>query len=198
MTDTKQKKFDISDQDIYSAMEKIPGYLDITPGDFKELYKIVYHETVARIVNSLTAEALMSSPVITVPSDTLARHAAKIMAEKNISGVPVVDEANQMIGMLSERNFLGHMGAEQCQSFLEILAQSTEDQNYMVNTLQEKTAFDIMTSPVISVSPTTPLSDITHLFKIKRIKRVPVVDQEGALVGIISREDIIHTSLLQP
>ena len=60
----------MSDEDILDAMKSIPGYLDITPGDFKEIFNYAYGYAIERIAQSLQAKDIMTSPAQTVFEDT--------------------------------------------------------------------------------------------------------------------------------
>jgi CBS-domain-containing membrane protein len=61
---------DISDEDIYSAMKAIPGYLDITPGDFKEVFRLAYQHAIDRFARSVKAKDVMTRNVIYVTRKT--------------------------------------------------------------------------------------------------------------------------------
>ena len=78
----------ISDDDVYEAMKDIPGYLDITPGDFKELYQLAYGHAVSRITQSVRARDIMTGKVIRVREEDLLKDVAELMARSGISGLP--------------------------------------------------------------------------------------------------------------
>lgn len=82
---------DISDDDIYDAMKEIPGYLDITPGDFKEVFRFAYQHAVERL-SSVKAGDVMVTEVVSVTRKTPLDQVAAVMARHGISGVPVVEE----------------------------------------------------------------------------------------------------------
>jgi CBS-domain-containing membrane protein len=82
---------DISEQDVLNAMKAIQGYLDITPADFKEVYRVAYSLATDRILNSLTAGDVMTTTVHCVGVEMDLVQAATLLAEKGISGAPVVD-----------------------------------------------------------------------------------------------------------
>lgn len=107
----------------------------------------------------------MTKDVVTVTPDTSLRNVAKILAEKHISGVPVVD-GGKVVGILSEADILkaGDM---------------------------EKTAADAMVKEVITVGPEACVPDVAKILSERGIKRVPVVDKSGKLLGIISRADVV-------
>lgn len=188
---------EISDKDIYEAMKEIPGYLDITPEDFKELYELVYRHTLERISQSVKANAIMTREVVTVKPDTLIKEAANIMAAQEISGVPVIDKDSNVVGMLSERDFLSRMGGGGTKTFMNVVAQCLAGKGCAALAIRAKKVEDIMTSPAITVNENTRSLEIAGLLKERGINRVPVIDQRGCLVGIISREDIVNTPLVK-
>lgn len=110
-----------------------------------------------------TAGEIMSAPVHTVSADDTLGHVASLMRSKGISGVPVVDAAGVLLGLVSEFDLLAKTGS---------------------------TAADVMTANVISVSVGTPIADVRHLLVDRRIHRVPVV-VHGELVGVVSRGDVV-------
>ena len=189
--------FEISDQDIFDAMKEIPGYLDITPGDFKDLYALVYRHTLQRISESVKSVDIMTKDVVTVGSDTHVEEAAGLMAEKGVAGVPVVDSDNHVVGVLSEKDFLSRMGSGNTKSFMDVVARCLQQKGCAAMAIREKYVADIMTSPAITVGEDMNSMQISALLREKKINRVPVIDKQGCLVGIISREDIVHTPLVK-
>jgi CBS domain-containing protein len=116
----------------------------------------------------LIGELMTKSP-ITVREDTSVKDALRLLATYQISGLPVVNEQNSMVGIMSEYDLLAKEG---------------------------RTVGDIMTRSVISVTPDTPVELVSHLLTDHRIRRLPVL-REGKLVGIVSRSDIIRMMSLQ-
>ncbi len=188
---------EMSDQDIYEAMKEIPGYLDITPGDFKDLYKLVYRHTLQRISQAVKANDIMTRAVVTVTQETPVKMAAELMAVKEVSGVPVIDKDNKVVGVLSERDFLSRMGGGGTKNFMTVVARCLEAKGCAALAIREKSVKDIMTSPAVTVNSHAQSLDIGALLKKKGINRVPVIDQKGRLIGIISRGDIINTPLIE-
>ncbi|MGB9878201.1 MAG: CBS domain-containing protein [bacterium] len=112
-----------------------------------------------------TAKDIMTKEVITVKPSTTRNELAKLLSERNISGVPVMDEEGCcVIGVVTEADLLKKCG---------------------------ETVGEIMTKEVISVSEDTPIEEIAKILAEKGIKRVPVL-KEGKLVGIVSRADIVR------
>ena len=130
----------------------------------------------------------MVRDVVTVRPDMDVADAIKLLSEHDVSALPVVDEAGNLVGILSEADLIHRVeiGTEKRRPWwLEaVTGASTLAEEFAKS--HGKKVGEIMTSGAISVSEDTPLSEIAALFERKRIKRVPVV-KDGKLVGIVSR-----------
>jgi CBS domain-containing membrane protein len=183
---------DISDNDIYSAMEQIRGFIDISPAAFREIYTVAYRVAISRIQNSIRADQVMSRPVVHVRVDTSLLEAAEVMAQNEISGVPVVDDALRVVGVLSEKDFLRQMKGPDPLSLMALIAECLNRKGCLALSLSNRPARQIMSSPAMTVKPETTLAEIADLFGRKQINRTPVVDDQGCLVGIITRSDLVQ------
>ena len=124
----------------------------------------------------MRAMDIMTSEVITVDENASVMAVAKLLAERGISAVPVVDQDNRVIGMVSEGDLLHRTesGTERRRSWwLEMMASTNQLAGDYIKSHSAKVK-DLMTLDVISVSDTTPLADIAILLEANRIKRVPV------------------------
>lgn len=142
----------------------------------------------------MQARDVMVSPVITVRKASTVRDVAKILLEKRISAVPVVDNAGKVAGIVTEGDLMHRVeaGTERHYSwwayFLSGDAALATD--YVKS--HAKKVEDVMTCDVITAAPETPLHEIAMLLEKHQIKRVPIVDKAGDLVGIVSRSNIIQ------
>lgn len=191
---------DISDDDVYEAMKKVEGYLDITPSDFKLLYGMAFRHAVLRLTQAVKASDVMTREVTFVSKNTPLVEVAQIMAAQNISGVPVVDAEKKVIGVISEKDFIFHLGGENIRSFMGVVVHCLKTKGCVALPMRRQKAEDIMTYPAITVKEDTSTSEVTEILATKNINRVPVVDQEGKLIGIIARTDMVQTfcTLLVP
>ncbi len=118
-----------------------------------------------------TAEDIMTERVITTTVSATVSEVAKLLTRNAISGVPVVGEGEaaglrtKVIGIVTEADILGKPAEAPVES--------------------------LMTRTVITVKPQTPVSEIVNYLAARNIKRVPVVNDAGHLVGIVSRADVI-------
>ncbi|RJQ51243.1 MAG: CBS domain-containing protein [Nitrospiraceae bacterium] len=183
---------DVSDEDIYAAMKEIPGYLDITPGDFREVYQTAYRHALKRITGSVKARDIMTKKVFSVRRSAPLEEVADMLAREKIAGAPVIDENGKVAGVISEKDFLSRMGIKDPGTFMGVIAQCLKGKGCVAISIRAKKAEDIMTSPAITVSEDTPLQKIAGIFTEKNINRVPVTDSKGRLTGIVSRADILR------
>jgi CBS domain-containing protein len=186
---------DVSDQDILEAMRDIPGYLDITPGDFKELYLKAYQHALTRLTSTRLAGDVMTREVASVHGNTPVQEAAQVMAARGVSGLPVLDGSDRVAGVISEKDFLALMGAGQTKSFMAVVAECLMARGCVAASLRGRHAEDIMSAPAITVGPETSVRDIAALFTTRGINRAPVVDETGRLLGIVSRADLLRAGL---
>lgn len=189
----KQSPIDISEADILEAMSAIDGYIDITPADFIEIYRVSYHHALNRLANKRTAKDVMSRPVIYTRINALLGDAAGTMAENNITGLPVMDVFSKVVGVLSEKDILREAGISVNQSFMAILSRCMNHSGCMISSLNTRKVGDIMTTPAITVNENTPLSEIAAIFNCQKINRVPVLDKNSDLCGIVTRSDIVQS-----
>jgi CBS domain-containing protein len=141
----------------------------------------------------MRAMDVMTSKVITVDENATVSHAAKLLAEHGISAVPVVDNDNRMIGMISEGDLLhrAETGTARRRSWwLEMVSSTNQLAGEYIKSHSGKVK-DAMTRDVLSVTEETPVADIAVLLETNRIKRVPVL-RDGKLVGIVSRANLVR------
>jgi CBS domain-containing membrane protein len=101
----------ITDEDIVVAMKKIPGYLDITPSDFMEIYRVAYDHALHRLKHAITAEQIMTRQVVTVQETAPLTEVVRLLADHDISGMPVIRPDRTIAGIISEKDFLSKWGA---------------------------------------------------------------------------------------
>lgn len=188
---------EVSDSDIYEAMKDVQGYLDITASDLKEVYRHAFRHAIERLSRAVKAADIMTKVVYFVRTQTPLKDVAMIMAEKKISGVPVIDETGSVAGVISEKDFLSRMGAADTAHVMGIIAACLEGKGCVALPIRNKKAADIMASPAITVHEDTSGFEIIDLFNQKNINRVPVVDRSGKLIGIVSRADILRAQLIR-
>jgi CBS domain-containing membrane protein len=186
---------EIKEEDILEAMRAIPGYLDITPGDFKEVYRLAFQHALERLSREVTAAEIMTTGVVTVAPGTPVAEVAAAMGRRGVSGVPVVDAGNKVVGVISEKDFLTRMGVQDAKNFMSLVANCLMTKDCMALPSECALARDLMNSPAVTVAPNTPVKEIARLLTQKSINRVPVTDPAGRLLGLVSRADIVKATM---
>lgn len=118
------------------------------------------------------------------PSATLAE-AARLMIEHRISGLPVVAEGGQLVGIISEGDFLRRKEGERMQWTEAFLSDGNN-----IGDLSSRRVEDIMSKDPTSAGVKTPLAEIVDAMERHNVKRLPIVDN-GRVVGIVSRANLL-------
>jgi CBS domain-containing protein len=141
----------------------------------------------------LVAADVMTTDVITVTPETAVRDVATLLHSKRISGVPVVDAAGQILGIVTEGDLVLReaIAGEHPRSWWLTLFDNPNVLARDYAKTHGRFARDIMTTSVISVGPTATLPEIAKTLERRRIKRVPVI-KDGLLIGIISRSNLLQ------
>lgn len=142
--------------------------------------------------------AMNKQPYFVHSSDSI-REVAQILATNKTSGVPVVDDHMKVIGFISDGDIMKYIGRSEG-AVLDatlMLYRATDDENFMqrVAELLDLNVMRIATKGAISVESGSELDEACRLLAEKRIKKAPVVNEDGTLVGSLSRSDVIRSTM---
>ena len=143
----------------------------------------------------MQAKDVMTAPAITVGPDTSVEEVARVLLDKRVSAVPVVEAAGALVGIVSEGDLMrrAESGTEGRRSWwLSLVGQEPDARARAYVKTHGRHAKDIMSPRVAMVTTATPLQDIAAILEKRHIKRVPVVDEAGRVVGIVSRANLLH------
>lgn len=133
-----------------------------------------------------TVKDVMTARVISVSKDTTFREMAAALHEYRVSAFPVVDDDRKVIGVVSEADMLNKEAlVDEAGGFGGILHRRDQAKARGI------TAGDLMTTAVVAVRPEDTVEHAAKLMYDRRVKRLPVTDESGRLVGIISRGDVL-------
>ncbi len=132
---------------------------------------------------------VMTKNVLSITKYESIIQVANILTDKNISGLPVVDKENKVIGIITQADILSMVGVSREHTFKDLL-------KYMLGErLPERRigdlVGDIMTSPALTIKPDTNVAEAVKIMDEKRIRRLTVVDENSKLIGILTRADIL-------
>lgn len=122
------------------------------------------------IFQDLNVSDIMTTNVVTLLPDRKVARAKEIMKIQQISGIPIVDKNKKMLGIITVQDIVNALEYDKIEEPLS----------------------SMMSSPVISVTPEELVSEVVEKFNTFKLHRFPVVDKKNKLVGIVTREDILH------
>jgi CBS domain-containing protein len=132
---------------------------------------------------------LMTTDVITVGPDAPLKEAARRMVEAGVSGLPVTDESGVLIGVITEADFVASEAGRRAPRRAGLLRHWLKEEKTLP---AAQNVGDVMTKEVTTLNAEADHAEAARTMQKAGIKRIPVVDGEGALKGIISRSDILR------
>ena len=151
--------------------------------------------TPAPVRQLLVARDVMSKPPICVHPDATVREVAKILEENEISGLPVVDEQERPLGVISRTDLLrgileGAPGRRPDESFLELLS-ADEASPFSIDFEEFGPADEWMTPDPVTAPLDAPLAALARAMTEERVHRVVVVDRDGRVAGMVTTLDLL-------
>jgi len=148
----------------------------------------------------MTVKEIMTRSVISVRREDTLQDVARLLTDFRISGLPVTDGQNRVVGMITEGDLIRFARNRQIPIVLDMLGNGVYVNYEPPTSLEEQIAeatglrvAEVMTRKVTTVTPETPVEEAAQLMVNRKIKRIPVVDADGTLVGIVSRADIVRS-----
>lgn len=145
---------------------------------------------------------IMTTKLITVGPKASVRDVAEILVNHKISGVPVVDEEGKILGIVSEGDLLCKATSPEIPDGLCILGavifySGVREYRRAFKKLAAMDAEEIMTAEVVNLPPDAEVGEAAKIMQEKHIKRVPIVDKQNHLLGIVTRQDIVKMLLAE-
>jgi CBS domain-containing protein len=160
-----------------------------------------YRDLVARLAadpprsrrtwHRLQVRDVMTTDVATVDMTAPYKQVARVLAERSVTAVPVLDQAGHVLGVVSEADMLckQERGHRATSSGTRLRTRSDRAK------AAAHTAAELMTTPPVTIHPDAYLGAAARLMNDRRVKRLPVVDSFGRLLGIVSRHDLLSVFL---
>jgi CBS domain-containing membrane protein len=180
----------IDEEDLRAALADLKGYVDITEEDLMKIYTSALRYARKRSMVTIPVSDLMTRDVVTINREADLKEAARRLSGLRISGMPVVDADNRVLGIISEADILSLAGVKKGHTFKDVLRHVLGEP--LPVRKKGNTVGEVMSSPAITTDPDRDIRDVASILDEKRIKRLPVVDEEERLVGIIARADIVR------
>ncbi|MBS4537431.1 CBS domain-containing protein [Clostridium sp. D2Q-11] len=144
----------------------------------------------------MKAKDIMTTEVITVLEDETIENVTELLIKNKISGVPVINEDNEVVGIVTETDLIFKDKDVHIPSYVPllggfILLESVKKFEKQLKKVAAYKVKDVMSTPVIKVYEEDEVRKVVNMMLDRRINRVPVIDKEGKLKGIIARSDIL-------
>lgn len=138
----------------------------------------------------MNVHEVMTKNVIAVEPETPLKKVAELLVEHGISGLPVVDAEGVVLGVVSEADFLAKAPTPKKS---RLLAWLLDDADLWRDKLTARTSGEAMTAPAVTIGPDRDIAEAARLMSRHDVNRLPVVDDQGKLVGIVTRADLVRT-----
>lgn len=150
----------------------------------------------------LVADVMTRDPVVAQPKTTL-QQAINILAENRISGLPVVDDTGTLVGVISESDLLWQETGVTPPPYIVLLdsvifLQNPATYEKDLHKAMGLTVGEVMSDQPITVQDDQSLKDAARLMHEKNVRRLPVLNDDDKLVGILTRGDIIRSMAARP
>lgn len=143
-------------------------------------------------MQNATVADVMTTPVLTARPAMPLKELARVLAEHNLSALPVLDAENRVIGMVSERDLLPKQAHPIPDARRWWQRRRTREQ---IRRAEGDTVGHVMTEHPVTIQPSATLAETARRLTEYELKHLPVIDNNGALIGIVSRADLIRTFL---
>ncbi|MBI1424923.1 MAG: CBS domain-containing protein [Gammaproteobacteria bacterium] len=187
---------ELQPQDFKHALQELDSYIDVTLEDLMQIHQMAEKHAQLRQAEQLKVSDIMTKNVATVHPETSLRDAARLLLERRISGLPVTDAQDRLVGIVTEADFLCAMGIA-CHHPAHNLWQTLEAMFRHQHTRSEHvgTVADIMVRQPIHLQAEHTLHDVIETMKRHHIKRVVVTDAQQHVEGIITRSNLVQVLL---
>lgn len=144
-----------------------------------------------------TVEEVMSRDPIVVRAETPLKEAIQILAERRISGLPVVDGSDQLVGIISETDLMWQQTGVTPPAYIMFLdsviyLQNPADYERDLHKALGQTVGEVMSKNPITITPEKTLKEAAKIMHDRSIQRLPVLDGAGQVIGILTRGDIVR------
>lgn len=146
----------------------------------------------------LTAQDIMTKEVIAVKKDMSVQDFARLLADKKISGAPVIDDQDNLIGIVTENDLIDQKKKVHIPTVMAlfdsfVFLENPERLEKDLKKMSASTVGDICSNKVITTKNDTPIDEVATTMSEKNVHTLPVLTEDGNMVGIIGKSDIIRT-----
>jgi CBS-domain-containing membrane protein len=151
----------------------------------------------------LTVKDIMSANIVSVKPDTEIIEAAKLLLENRFNGLPVVDNNGKVVGIICQSDLVAQQKSLPIPTLFTFLdgfipLTSLKKMETEIQKIAAITVADAMTKNPVTVKQDTKIETVAALMADKKFHTLPVLDENGILVGIVGKEDLLRTLIKKP
>lgn len=183
------KRLGLQPQDLLQALNSFDTVVDISERDLDKLYQRAQLNAYQRLSHDIRCRDIMSKNLITVSPTTPLFMAWQLLRKHKIGSLPVVNSSNELLGIISTVDILKHLQVPSYAALIKQLNLLFLQRHYKQQ--QKLTVADRMTTKLVTATPETHLVNLVPLLSDKGLHHIPVVDDNGSLLGIVTQSDVI-------
>lgn len=183
-------------EDFQKALRDLDTYIDVTMEDLMQIHRMANEHARLRQTEQILVRDLMSHDVATVTPGTSIKQAAQVLLDRRISGLPVVDENKELVGIVTEADFLTAIGIP-CHHPTHSLWHTLEAmfKQQAQPATSAATVAEIMVQDIITIGEDKTLHEVIETMKQHHIKRLVVTNEQQQVKGIITRSNLVRVLL---
>jgi len=137
---------------------------------------------------------IMIKDVKSILPETPVSEALQILSRDKLSGLPIIDNDNKLVGVFTEKDIIKYiLPGYVKQVGIFMYQDNPKAMKVKVNELlQERRVSDLMRKEVITIDPEAPLSEAARTMLTQKVRRLPVIEKDGKVIGIIARQDVVR------
>lgn len=182
---------DLRPADLEYAMRQLGEYIDLSVGDLRAIVELTAAHAARRELGKVTCADIMTPDPATARYDTPVEEAWKKMGELQVRALPVVDDRKRVIGILTIADFLRQVKDGGEGTLAERLRRFLRPSSGIETDKPEYTGH-LMTRDPVTVHPDQHVTELFPVYLGKKVHHLPVVDDEGRLLGMVTPRDMLH------
>ena len=152
-------------------------------------------------MNKTVADIMTNDPILVTPNTPL-QEAIHILAEKQISGLPVVDETGKLVGVISDSDLMWQESGVEPPPYIMFLdsviyLKNPARYNKEIHKALGQTVGEVMSDRPISIDSNKTVPEAARIMHDKKVRRLPVVDDDSKVIGIITQGDVIKMMAME-
>ncbi|MNN29480.1 Hypoxic response protein 1 [compost metagenome] len=184
------ERIGIAPADLDAVLTRYNQVLDISRDDLEAIMLQTEMQAYRRRLGETVCSAVMSRDVVTAEFGTTLADAWSLLKQHDLTALPVIDRGHHVIGIVTKADFLKHAEIEPHEGLTERLKHLITP-SMLSHTEKHEVVGQIMTTEVMTADANQSILDLVPLMSDSELHQVPVIDERGRLVGMISQTDMI-------